>query len=805
MDRLQKRFRSGQAPHTHSWTLIAAAFALSLFLSPTVFPQPNPSPEPTAFPQANPSPELSILSMAEAYVRGQLSPDISTQISQFGYDLFEAPPETFAPIQAIPVGPDYLLGPGDELRITVWGKALNTEYAPVIDRDGKVALPTLGILHLAGLTFEEAKEFIAKEFSRYYTDLNLNISMGRLRSIQIFVVGHAGSPGRYTVSSLSTLINALFAAGGPSKSGTMRDISLIRTGKTIVHFDMYDFLLRGDKSNDARLMPEDVIFIPPVGTLVAVAGNVKAPAIYEIKGPKRLTDLIQMAGGFAATADTQRIQIQRISDTREQVVKIADLRNMPKEDNIPLADGDIIKVFPIVQRITNPIYLNGNVLRPGTYEWHEGIRVKDIIPSTDHLLPETLMDFALIERLVPPDLHMEHFSFDIGKALIDGDEGENILLQPYDSIKVLNKWEVMPKREVRITGAVNVPGQYEYRPSMRLSNLLELAGGVTRYAYTKEAELTRVTPTDEGPVTAKLMISLEPEALKAPASNIILQEDDYLFVRTVPEWKLYQTAVIEGEVRFPGIYTFEKREKLSDLIRRAGGFTDTAYLKGAVFTRESVRQLQQKNLDEVIDRLEQQLLSRSAERIEAALSPEEATTEAAATGKREALLAKLRAAKSKGRVAIKLRELDKFESSPHDMTLEDGDRLLIPQMPQHVQVIGAVYNPTAFLYEPGATLNSYLVQAGGLTDDAAENDIYILKVDGTAVSRRSVGRFRLFRWNSQSNRWTGGSFMSLPLDPGDSIVVPAKLEKVAWLKEAKDITQILYQVAVTAGVLIVAF
>ena len=789
---MQKRLGSGQAARIRRWTLPATLFALLGAVTLAAFSQPS-----------EPVQELP-LSTSEAYVRGELSSEISTQISQFGYDLFRAPPETFAAVEAIPVGPQYLLGPSDELRITVWGKALSAEYAPVIDRDGKIALPTLGVLQLAGLTFGEAKELIAKEFSRYYTDFSLNVSMGRLRSIQIFVVGHARAPGRYTVSSLSTLINALFAAGGPSKSGTMRDIRVIRSGETVGRFDMYDFLLRGDKSGDVRVMPEDVVFIPPVGALVALAGNVKTPAIYELKESKRLADLIEMAGGFTATADTQRVQIQRISETHEQVLLTADLRDAPNEHNFHLTDGDIIKVFPIVQRITNPIYLEGNVLRPGTYEWREGIRVKDIVPSVDHLLPETLMDFALIERLVAPDLHMEHFSFDIRKALVEGDESENVLLSPHDTIKVLNKWDVMPKKMVRITGAVNKPGQYEYRPSMRLSNLIELAGGFKRYAYTKEAELTRVTPTEQGPLTEQLMVSLEPQALADPASDVVLQEDDYVFVRTVPGWKQYQMVSVTGEVQFPGDYTFEKGERLSDLIARAGGFTDLAYLKGAVFTRESVRELQQRSLDEAVDRLEQQLLASSAKGIRAALSPEEAAAEEAADERQQALLAKLRAAKAKGRVAMKLEQLDVFQASPHNIALEDNDRLKIPQMPQHIQIVGAVFNPSAFLYEPRGTLDSYLNQAGGLTEDADQENIYVLKVDGTAVSRRSAGRFALMRWDSGANRWEGGSFTSLVLDPGDTIVVPEKLEKVAWLREAKDITQILYQVAVTAGVLIVA-
>jgi len=767
----------------------------------TATPFPSPTATPTPPPLAPPMP----LSIFESYVRGQLPAKVSKEITQFGYDLFRRPPVTFAPAEVVPVGPDYLLGPGDELRITVWGKVLNAEYSPVIDRDGKISLPTLGVLHLAGLTFKETKEFISNEFKRYYTDLNLNVSMGSLRSIQIFVVGNARSPGRYTVSSFSTLINALFAAGGPSKAGTMRDMRLVRSGTTIVHFDLYDFLLRGDKSRDVRLMPEDVVFLPPVGPLVAVAGNIKCPAIYELKGETRLSDAIEMAGGFAPTANVHRIELERVSEAREQIVRVIDLDSLPEKDNITLEDGDVIKVHPIAQRITNPIYLRGNVLTPGTYEWYDGIRVKDIIPSVEYLLPETFMDFALVERLVPPDLHKEYFSFSPGKALVEGDEKENARLQPHDVIMVFNTWEVIPRKKVRVTGAVHKPGEYEFRTNMRLSDLVELAGGVKRYAYVKEAELTRVTPTDQGPETEKIMVTLEPELLREPANDILLQEDDYLFVRAVPEWQLYQTVTLEGEVNFPGIYTITKGEALSSVIERAGGFTDSAYLKGTLFTRESVRELQQRNLEDAIDRLEQQLLAQSAERVQAALSPEEAQREAMLTERQRALLSKLKTARATGRVTIRLGPLEEFFGSPHDIALEDGDTVLVPQMPQHVQVIGAAFNPTAFLYEPGRTVSSYLNQAGGLTADANEKSIYVLKVDGTAVSGQTGRGFRALRWDPRSNRWVGGRLMSLVLDPGDTIVVPERIEKIVWLREIKDITQILYQVAVTAGVIIVAF
>lgn len=550
----------------------------------------------------------------ELYIQGDRPLSISTEIKQYGYDLFNVPPSTFAPVDTVPVGPNYLLGPGDELRISLWGK-VNVEYAAVIDRDGKISLPELGPLHLAGLTFAEAKVFLRKEFSRYYkpSEVKMNASLGQLRSIRVFIVGNARRPGSYTVSSFSTLINALFAAGGPSKVGTMRDIQVKREDMTIVHFDLYDFLLKGNKSKDIRLMPEDVIFIPPVGPLVGIAGSVKKPAIYELKPETRLLDLINMAGGLTALAFNGRVQVQRIENHASRVIFEGDMIDLEKdpEKNFPIRNGDLVKIFSVI----------------GTTEWQQ-----------------------------------------------------------------------------------------------------------------------------------------------------------------------HRVARIRGAVRFPGEYTFEKGERLSSLIERAGGFTDEAYLKGAVFSRKSIQQLQQEQLDQAIDRMEQQLFSRSAATIEASLSPESARQEEMAAKQRKALIEKMRSAKALGRISIQLEPepTESFIGSLYDLLLEDGDVLLIPEMPGHVQVIGAVFNPTAFVYDSEETVKAYLRKAGGLTGESDEDELYILKVDGTAISRREADGFMR-------------SFMSVKLDKGDTIVVPEKIDRISYMREAKDITQILFQIATTAGILIVAF
>ena len=734
----------------------------------------------------------------ERYIQGKQLESVSTDIVQFGYDLFNHPPSTFAPGEMVPVGPDYLLGPGDEVKVNLWGK-LNDEYRATIDQNGQINLFQVGTLSLSGLTFSEAQAFIASEYNRYYkpSEVKTNISMGQLRTIHVFVVGNAARPGAYTLSSFSTLVNALFAAGGPLKMGTLRDIQVKRNGKTLVHFDMYDFLLRGDKTEDIRLMPEDVIFIPVAGPLVGVAGQVKRPAIYEMKGRAGLKDIIEMAGGLSATGYPYRVQMERVEEGRSKTILDVNLQEAQQE--ITLQDWDWIKVFPINQIVTNPVELVGNILRPGTYQWKEGLRVKDILPSPDDLLPDTLLEYALVERLMPPAYHKEYLSFKIGKLLLDKDETENILLKPYDILTVFNRWEVMEKKKVRITGAVNKSGEYEYRPNMRLSDLLKLSGGLKRHAYMREAELTRVTPTAEGPRTDKIILHHLEKAIETdPAYDIPLQEDDYLFVNAVPEWELYRVVHIKGEVKFPGDYTIKKGEKILSLIDRAGGFTDKAYLKGAVFTRESVRLLQQKQLNEAIDRLEHQLLVRSVTVIETALSSELALQQRAELEQRKLLIEKMRAAQTQGRISLHLDERDRFAPSPSNIALEEGDSLFVPERPSQIQVIGSVYNQGAFLYDPKEDVPYYIDLAGGMADEADRDDAYILRVDGTAVSQYRGGGWG-WRW-----RWRS-VVVSSTLDAGDTIVVPQDVDRIHWLRGTKDITQILYQIAVTTGILLRVF
>jgi polysaccharide export outer membrane protein len=646
-----------------------------------------------------------VVSGAEEYITGDLPADVSNNIRQFGYDLFRKTPSSFAPVQNVPVGPDYVIGPGDEIRIVVWGR-IEGAWSVSVDRDGRISLPKIGVIGVAGLTFQQLKDVLKVEMSKYYTGYEMSVSMGALRTIRVYIVGNAQSPGAYSVSSLSTLVTALFEAGGPGKAGSMRDIQLKRNGKTIMHFDMYDFLLKGDKSKDARLMPEDVIFIPSVGPLVGIAGNVKNPAIYELNRETGILELINMAGGLTSIAFTGRIQVRRIEDHKFRNIFERDIVEIEKnaEKDFKLRDGDLIKVFSVVET----------------------------------------------------------------------------------------------KDTIIIAGAVAKPGTYAVTPKVtKVSDVLSQAGG-TLYFASFQSEITRVKVTQQGPVTERIVVDIQKAMAGDPQHNIPLEINDYIFVRNVPEWDLYKTVSIFGQVKYPGDYTITKGEKLSSLLERAGGFTDKAYLRGAVFTRTKVQESQQKNIDEMARRLETELLASAPAETAATLTPEDAKLKAVELQQMRDFINRLKAVKATGRVSIALNEPEQLKKTAYDIELEDGDNLRIPTNPSTVQVIGAVFNQTAFVFDKDKNFSNYIDLAGGYTDSADEDNEYILKVDGTAVKPDSGG----LSWSNNSNRW---EFGSQDVEPGDTVVVPEDLEKISWLREIKDVTQILYQIAVTAGVLIVAF
>lgn len=734
------------------------------------------------------------------------SDPFTRELKQFGYDFFTNSLANSSPVDNVPVGSDYIIAPGDSLRIDLWG-GVQGRFDLTVDRNGEISIPRIGTVKVWGLTYGQAKEVINKAISRVYKGFELNVTLGRLRSIQVFVVGAVESPGTYTVNSLATVINALSVAGGPSKNGSLRTIRLMRGGKQVQEIDLYDMFLTGDRSKDIRLENGDSVFVPVIGPVAAVAGEVKRPAIYELRADTTLTQLLRMAGGITAAGNSGRVQVERFEGNKARVV----LDFVPKEtspdisfDAVKMQDRDMVKVFPVSKALRQVVTLSGNVKNPGEYQFRDGMRVTDVIPSFEALLPVSYLESAAITRIVKPDFHKETLSFNLRKAL-SGDARENVTLQEQDSIKVSSRWDMEEKPSVSINGFVVNPGTYDYFPHMTVRDLVTAAGSPKRNAFLDNAEMTRIEVTDGKAKATRLDIDLRKALGGDPKQNLELQPDDVLIVRGIVEWleSTDRFVTLKGEVRFPGTYSITKGERLSSVIRRAGGFTERAYLNGSKFTRKSVQKDQQKRMDEIVQREEQEIMKRQGELAAVASSREELEATKSALEGLQKSLEKLKTVKAEGRVVIRLANLEEFKRGPFDMELQGGDTLEIPQTTNVVNVLGQVYNQTTLIHQPGENVGYYLKRSGGPTRSAEVDEMYVVRADGTVFSRQqsSFG----IRWDESSRSWNFGGFTATPLQPGDTLVVPQKLERVAWLREIKDLTQILANVALSAGTLILGF
>lgn len=605
--------------------------------------------------------------------------NLRDRLGRFGVDFFRQ--RRGASLAYAPVGPNYIVAPGDEVKLNLWGLT-EIRAGLVVDRDGTLTLPQAGPITAAGLTFTELQKSIDAAYGRILNDFELNVTMGKLHTITVYVTGHAARPGAYAISSMATLVDVLSQAGGPSISGSMRAIEVKRGNKKIATFDVYDLLLKGDRNGDTRLSEGDVIFIPTVGPLVAVAGNVKRPAIYEIKGSEnKLGDVISLAGGLTAGAYKGRIQLVRVEENTYRTAFESDL-NSPASKVQLLKDGDLLKIFAV----------------PGG-------------------------------------------SFN-----------------------------------VRIAGAVIQPGVYPIEPGVTtLTDILNRAGGLL-YTAAEEGELTRVHVSPEGPVTTRIKLNLK-DAEKG-ISTFVMHRDDYLFVRTVPDWNIYRSANVTGRVLYPGNYAVERGEKLSSLLERAGGYASDAFTRGAVFIRESVRTEQQKQINEMIKTLEREIVYAANE----AVATSTGTGSDVAYAKesmamKNKYLDAVRNIKASGRLVINLPEdYRMIKGSPFDITLEEGDRLVIPERPGTVQVIGSVLTPAAFVYREGQPFSAYVKMAGGYSLTASPKRTYIMKADGSTV-RALAGNKPMI------------------VEEGDFIVVPEKVNFVPSMRNAMNIADILYKFA----------
>ncbi len=646
----------------------------------------------------------------------------------YGQNLFLNVPTTFAPVDRVPVTSDYVIGPGDELLIRAWGQ-IDLDVHSRVDRNGAVYIPKVGNLNVAGLRYDQLQSFLKSHIGRIYQNFDLNVSMGELRSIDVFVVGQARRPGRYTVSSLSTLANAVFASSGPSPSGSMRHIQLKRGSTVIADFDLYDLLVKGDKSKDVVLQPEDVIYFMPIGAQVAMGGQVNNPAIYELKSETSLGDVLKLAGGLTTTANGGKVYVEQIKDRKDRSIEEIKLDEAGLA--LPLKDGDVLNFAPISPRFVNSVTLRGNVAAPGRYPWHDGMRITDLIPNREFLItreywtqqnaitlqvqasgtrltgelndvrrnaPEINWDYAVVQRISDKDLSTELIPFNLGKAVLQHEDTSNLILQPGDIVTIFSQADLRVPRE-------------------------------------QQTKLVR----------------------------------------------------LEGEFESSGIYRAQPGQRLRDLVNAAGGLAPSAYLYGAVFTRESTRIQQQERLDMVIAQMEKDLARQAVQASQNAKSSDEAIAAKTAMDAQRVSLDKLRQFRADGRIVLNLHPNDAGVADIPDIPLEDGDHFIVPSRPIVVSVVGDVYNQGSFIQKEGKTVSRYLRDAGGPTRAADKSKIFVVLANGAVVSKDAAPGF-----------WSGG-FESMVLMPGDTVVVPEQLNPGAGLRSFKDWSQILFNFGLAAA------
>jgi len=680
----------------------------------------------------------------------------------FGSSFFNQASSAYAPQSNIPVSPDYRIGPGDELQIKGWG-SIDIDVRAVVDRNGLITLPRVGAISLAGVRSNQADDVIRAAVGKYYRDFQLSVTLGQLRGITVYVVGQARKPGAYNLSSVSTLVSALFASGGPSQTGSMRHVQVKRAGKVVTEIDLYDFLAKGDKSADVNLQDGDTIVIPAAKGHVALAGKVSTPAVYELGGAQdTIGSLLALAGGLPVVADPKRAQLERLdparSPSRSVEVFALDAVGLGKT----LKNGDLLTVTSLVPAFANTVSLRGNVAEPLRSPWREGLKVRDLIPSRAFLISrasvkrqnDTLLSDEDKRRSEPDLLAADAFAAGGNPA----------------------------------PGATRVAKDNADTLAERIGNLVD----EVNFDY---AVVERI---DNNNVTVQLLPFNLGRALDEPNSpdNLPLQPGDIVTVFSVNDVRVPQArrqvfVRVEGEVHRPGIYQMNPGDTLPSLLDKAGGLTPDAYLFGAGFYREEVKRAQAANLDQLVRRLEGQTQTRLSAAA-ASVSTGDAgynaqlRLQAEAEAQKQALN-RLRALKPTGRIALDLPTANPQPGQLPPLRLESQDRLVVPARPDFVYVLGSVNTESSLIWREGKSIQQYLDQSG-LTSGADKDELFVIRADGSVLSNNGA--------------WFGNVSGAKAL-PGDLIVLPEKTDhESGWsvfTRNAKDITQIIYQFSLGAA------
>jgi polysaccharide export outer membrane protein len=750
----------------------------------------------------NADPDLADFDVKLTLLR--LEPFGQEALKPFGYDLFEGAPSTFAPVSDIQVPLDYVIGPGDRLDIQLYGNEPSS-YKLTVERDGRILFPKLGPIVVGELTFEQAQAAIEQRVSKQLIGTRVSISMGDLRSIRVFVLGEAEKPGSYTVSGLSTMTNALFVSGGVKKIGSLRNIALKRDGRLVSVLDLYDLLLHGDTSGDRKLLPGDVIFIPPIGNTVGVGGSVRRPAIYETKGEKTVAQAIELAGGMLPDADRKFVQVERIMPDRLRQMLNVDLM-LPRSAAMGLVNGDKVLVQQIRPTLENSVTLSGYVFRPGKFEYRAGLRLTDILGNFDELRPDADAHYIMIRRVVPPEERITVVSADLPKALATRGSTADPELQPRDEIMVfdlsasrerilepilrtleLQATPDQPEQIVSIDGRVKAPGRYPLEPTMHVSDLIRAGGSMEDSAYRGDAELTRYEVVN-GLARKTDLIPVNLVAIRRgdKAADLVLRPYDVLVIKPIVQWQEPGDIELLGEVRFPGKYPIHQGETLYSVLQRAGGLTDVSFPYGAVFIREELKKREKDQLELLANRLQGDLAALSLEAVASgSVSPTGgggAASAAQSLAIGSQLLDQLRNTRPVGRLVIDINRVLKGPAGVSgDVLVKDGDKLIVPKKTQEVTILGEVQSPTSHVFQAGLTRDEYIAKSGGVTQKADKKRIYVVRANGDVVSGGRAGWFR----RSQS----------IEMRPGDTIVVPLDTERVRGLALWQAVTTIIYNLA----------
>lgn len=803
-----------------------------------------------------PNPYEKIPSLYDMYLQAVPRPPA---VKRFGMQIFENGTRDLQMIPMdLPVGPEYVVGPGDSISIDLWG-GVSRRFNRPVDPEGRISLPEVGPLLVAGKSLAEVQESVQRTLRTQFRDISADVSLSRLRTIRVYVVGDVVRPGAYDISSLSTPLNALFIAGGPTGRGSLRLLKHFRGNDLVQDVDVYDLLLHGIKGDMKRLESGDTVMVPPLGPEITIEGMVRRPAIYEQRNEKSLADVIALSGGLLPTATLQHIEVQRTIAHAKQTMLNLDVRAddssgdaLKELQSFQVQDADKIRIFPIEPYTQDAVYLEGHVIRPGKYSYRAGMRVTDLVASYKDLLPEPALQYGEIIRLSSPDYRPAVQSFSVADALADpshapelkpldtvqffgrydfenppsvsvwgdvrapgtyrtsgdihisdaihlagglapdaaegdaqifrympdstmkilnvnlsdalsGNTADDIVLHSRDRLLIHRNPAAVEPATVYVRGEVARPGRYPLTASMRISDLIHAAGGLKPSADVKTADLTHYSWENEKEITGQQQRIVLADALADKGNeNPVLNNGDVLTVAQMPGWNdLGASISIRGEVEHPGSYGIRPGERLSSILKRAGGFAPAAYPYGAVLLRLEVQKLEQRSYGELIQRVREQ---QAALRLTAASTgdADQKLSAESAMVQWQTAMDDLLSSPPTGRVTVQISsEIKEWANTSRDITVRAGDVLVVPKKPSYVLVQGQVYGATAVAYRPGKSARWYLQQAGGTTNMANKKATFVIRANGSVVG-------------SHSSFWVSGEGLNVSLQPGDTVVVPEK-------------------------------